>query len=329
MLRVGIIGAGFFGLRHAETLAKRGGAELVAVSRRDPAALSALVSRFGVRGYADGRSLLDDPDVNTVVIATPHDAHTDIAVQAARSGRHILVEKPLALTLADCDTIIAAAREAGVQLMAGHVSQFARAYRTARQILRAGEVGDLVCGTSRMLKPWLEPNRRPWHLDPATGGGMWLTAGMHCLDRLTWLADSPVRSVCAQFTAGFHDQRADDAGIVFLRYSSGFFASVQSVGWKTGVTDHSTELVCTKGLMRIDPTAGVSIGSGERWVPVPESGSQEWLDEALAEEWRAFAVAIERGGPSPVPGDYARHIMSVVLAAQESSRTGTEVPIRP
>lgn len=327
MLGVGIIGAGFFGQRHARTLQGIAGAELVAVSRREPAALRDLASRLGVRGYTDWRALLDDPRVNAVVVSTPHDAHTQIAVQAARTGRHLLVEKPLALTLADCDAIIAAARASGVQLMVGHVSQFARAYRKAREILRAGEIGDLVCGSSRMLKPWMEPNRRPWHLEPATGGGMWLTAGMHCLDRMTWLAGSEVRSVSARFAARFHDQRADDAGIVFLRYANGCFATVESIGYRTGVTDHGTECVCTAGLMRIDYQAGVRIGRNESWTAVAESGSPDWLDEALAEEWRAFVAAVGSGGPSPVPGEYARHIMSVVLAAQESSRTGAEIEI--
>ena len=327
MLKVGIIGAGSYGAHHAEAIAALEGVQLVAACRTSPEPLAEFVARFGGRGYTDHADLLADPAVEAVVIATPHHRHTAIALDAARAGKHILLEKPMAPTLDECDAIIVAAAEAGVTLLVGHVNQFSPAYLAAKAILESGEVGEIVLGLSTMSKFWFEPNRRAWHLDRATGGGMWMTAGIHCLDRLTWLVDSPVASVSAQLSTRFHDQQADDAGLIFVRYANGAAGTIVSVGYANGAPKHLTELTCTKGMLNIDYTGGVTIGHEERWQPVPDSGTQGWMARALVNEWRAFLQAVEEGTPPAVSGEYARHIMAAVFAAEESSAQRREVVV--
>jgi len=331
VINVGIIGAGFFGEKHAEAIAELPDVRLVAASRTNRTALQAFSQRFGTRGYPNYRDLLDDQQVDVVTIATPHHLHSEIAVQAAKAGKHILLEKPMAPSLEECDRILEAVAEAKVKLMVGHVNHFARAYRIAKELIDSGEMGDVVLGVSTMSKYWVEPNRRPWHLDRATGGGMWLTAGIHCLDCLTWLVGSPVRSVCAQFDTRFHDQQADDIGMVFLRYANGAVGTVVSTGYRTGAAKHFTELTCTKGMLNIDRSTGVTIGRDEQWHAVPESGSANTMHEALVGEWRAFLQAIELEREPPVSGSYARHIMAAAFAAEESSRLKKEVlvPLSP
>jgi len=326
-VNVGIVGAGFFGEMHAQAIGEIPGLRLRAASRQNRGALEAFCGRFGAVPYADYRDLFNDPQVDVVVIATPHLTHTDTAMQAAAAGKHVLLEKPMALSLQDCDRIIAASRRAGKKLMVGHVNRFARAYRQARSILDSGEVGDIVLGVSSMSKLWMEPNRRPWHMNRETGGGMWLTAGMHCLDRLVWLVGSSVSSVCAQFDTRFHQQAADDVGLIFVRFRNGAFGCVVSTGYRTGAPKHLTELTCTAGALTIDYTAGVLIGRGEKWTPVPDSGSAAWMHEALVEEWKAFVRAIDEDTEEPVPGWFARHIMEAVFAAERSSRERREIEV--
>ena len=329
MINVGIIGAGSFGEAHAEAIAELPNIRVVTASRTNRDALEAFARRFKVKGYTDYREILDDKQVDVALIATPHHLHTQITVEAARAGKHILLEKPMAPTLAECDQILQAVAEANVKLMVGHTNQFAPAYVAAKKIVDSGEMGDIVMGTSTMSKYWFEPNRRSWHLDHTTGGGMWRTAGMHCLDRLTWLVDSPVSSVCAQFDTRFHNQQADDAGTIFLRYQNGAVGTVVSTGYKVGAPKHLTELTCTEGMLNIDYTTGVTVGRDEKWQTVPETGSKNSMHEALVNEWRAFAEAIQLDKESPVSGDYARHIMAVVFAAEESSRLRQEVSVPP
>ncbi|MBE0690337.1 MAG: Gfo/Idh/MocA family oxidoreductase [Anaerolineae bacterium] len=327
MMQVGIIGAGSYGEAHAQAMRELSDVKLVAASRTNVDELSHFVSTYGGTAYTDYGDLLADPQVAAVVIATPHHLHTEIALAAARAGKHILLEKPMAPTLEECDHIIKTCAEQRVVLMVGHVNHFVLAYERAKQILESGELGKIIMGISTMSKFWYEPNRRWWHLQSETGGGMLLTAGIHCLDRLTWLMDSPVTSVSAQLMTRFHDQQADDAGMLFLRYGSGAAGTIISTGYANGAPKHLTELTCTKGMMNIDYVTGVSIGRDERWQTVPGTSDENWMHNALVGEWRAFVHAVDRGTPPAVTGDYARHIIAVILAAQRSSANGREIAV--
>ena len=327
VVNIGIIGAGSYGEQHARALADVDGARLVAASRTNAAALQDFTAQYGGSGYTDYRDLLADAAVEAVVIATPHHLHTAIVEDAARAGKHILLEKPMAPTLDECDRILAVVAAAGVKLMVGHTNQFAQAYRTAKTILDSGELGEIVLGLSTMSKFWFESNRREWHLDRETGGGMWMTAGIHCLDRLTWLIGSRVERVSAQLGTHFHAQQADDSGLIFLRYANGAAGTVVSVGYANGAPKHLTELTCTHGMMNIDYVGGVTLGRDERWQTVPDSGGANWMHDALVSEWAAFVQMVDHDAPSPVPGEYARHIMATVFAAEESSRLRREVEV--
>ncbi|HVK91394.1 MAG TPA: Gfo/Idh/MocA family oxidoreductase, partial [Mycoplana sp.] len=109
MLGIGIIGAGHFGAAHSRALGSVQGARLVAACRNDPAGLAAFTAEFGGKGYVDYRDLLADPAVDAVVVALPHHLHTDVAIACAKAGKHIMIEKPVAPTVAECRSILAAA----------------------------------------------------------------------------------------------------------------------------------------------------------------------------------------------------------------------------
>ena len=153
-LGIGIIGAGSFGETHARAIAELSNAKLVAASRTNTDALAQFMRQFGGRGYTDYHDLLNDPAVSVVVIATPHHLHTEIAECAARAGKHILLEKPMAPNLAECDRIVHAAKQAHIALMVGFVNHYARAYQIAKQVIDSGEIGDIVLGVSTMAKTW-------------------------------------------------------------------------------------------------------------------------------------------------------------------------------
>jgi phthalate 4,5-cis-dihydrodiol dehydrogenase len=326
MRTVGIIGAGHYGIQHANALDALEDVQLVAASRTNAAALAEFTQRYGIKGYTDYRDLLADPEIEIVVIATPHHHHTVIAEDAARAGKHILLEKPMAPSLPECDCILEAAQKANVQLMLGHVNRFARAYQVAKQMIESGEMGRVIMGSAAMQKFWFEPNRRDWHLDRAKGGGVWLSVGLHPLDRLTWLIDSPIISVSAQFGTHFHQMDADDTGLVFLRYENGAAGTVISTGYSVGAPKHTTELTCTRGMLNIDYSMGVQVGRDESWQTIPESLPEgSWMHEALVREWRGFLDALDRGCEPPVSGRSVRHIMAAAFAAEQSSAEGREV----
>lgn len=329
MWGIGIIGAGNYGAQHAQALSELTNLQLIASSRTNSEALNQFTSTYGGIGYTNYQDLLQNDSVDIVVIATPHDLHTDIAIAAAHAGKHILLEKPIAPTPNECKQIIEAIHTQGVKFMVGHVNHFVPAYQIAKQMIDAGEMGEVVLGLATMQKYWMVDNRRDWHLKRSTGGGVWITVGIHPIDRLTWLINSPVTSVSAQLSTAFHKQDVDDLGMAFLRYASGATGTIVSTGYKIGAPKHLTELTCTKGMLNIDYTTGVSIGRNEKWHTIPESlPTGDWMHEALVNEWKEFIYTIDSDTPTPVPADFAMHIMDVIFSAEKSSHLKREIKLQ-
>jgi phthalate 4,5-cis-dihydrodiol dehydrogenase len=325
MLGIGIIGAGSFGENHAKAIVETAGATLMAASRRNSKELQKFTKRYNIHGYTNYHDLLKNPDVDAVIIASPHQYHARIAMDAATSGKHILLEKPMATCIADCDRIIDSAKAANVTLMIGHTMQFIRSSRVAKEIIDSGELGEIIYGTGTVTKTWMTSNRREWHRDDPVGGGMLMTVGIHYVDLLTWLYNSRVMSVRANILTSFHQQRADDAGMIYMQYESGATGIVISTGYESGAETYLAELTLTKGMVRIDMFGGVYIGKNDRWNHLPESLAGHTEQEALLKEWSAFVECVETSSEPPVTGEYAKHIMEIVFAARESSLQKKEI----
>lgn len=319
MIGVGIIGAGHFGAAHARALAALPDARLVAACRNDAAGLAAFVAAHGGTPHLHWQALLDDPRVDAVVIATPHHLHRDVAIAALQAGKHVLLEKPMAQTLADCDAILDAAARAAGQLMIGHVTRYFRPMLAAADLLESGRIGTPVIGHSAFVKLWMEGNRQPWHLTTATGGGMLMTAGIHALDRLVHLMGAPVASVSAMIATQFHDQQADDTALLNLRFADGRLGHVTSLGYRDGAVTNDLHLTCTDGTLSLDLSGRLRIGQGGRWQDLPCGEENDPLSSALQRQWQAFLAAIAQGQAPPVSGAYGRHLMAIILAATRSS----------
>jgi predicted dehydrogenase len=327
MLGVGILGAGFFGAQHAAALKAIPGARLVAVCAEEQALADAFAAEHGGAPYGDWRRFLAHAGLDVVAIATPHHTHCEMAVAAAQAGKHVLLEKPMGRTTAECSAIMAAAERARVELMVGQLLHFSLAATTARRIIDSGEIGRPVLGSSTLIKLWMEPNRRAWHLDPATGGGMLMTAGIHVLDLLVWLMGGRVAAVTALAGAQLHDQPADDSALLLLRFADGRFGQVASVGYRDGAVSYGMDLVCERGVLRIDFSCGVAIGRAGTWQDVPGSSEADWMLRALEREWVAMLAAVRGEMAVPVTGAYARHIVACIEAALASSRDRREVAV--
>src|SRR4029077_20183802 len=143
-------------------------------------------------------ALLADPGVDAVVVALPHWLHCDGRVHAPRPEKHAPVEKPMAMTVAECDEMIAAARVAGRVLMVGHHHHFVPVNLETRRLILGGEIGTVVMATDTWYKSFYSDERPPWFLDAGKGGGMWPMNGAHMIDRLTYFLGSRVASVKAR-----------------------------------------------------------------------------------------------------------------------------------
>lgn len=326
MIGIGIIGAGHFGAIHAEAIAEVEDLRLVAAtSRRNAPELRGFCDRHGCRPIVAWQELLEAPDVDAVAIATPHDLHEEIAIAALLRGKHVLLEKPMAPTATACERIAHAAAETSVRILVGHTMQFTLPMMTAKTLIGRGEIGKPLLGRGVMIKKWMAANRQPWHLDDATGGGMLFTAGIHALDCLVSAMGQSVDGVTAFMGTAFHAQQADDYAHLALRFDSGAFGHVDSIGYKDGAGSRWTEIVGETGVIHIDPITGVTIGRDDKWTLVEGSCEPDFMHRAVVREWRSLRDAIVDGAALPVSLDYAADLIRIIEAARVSSRTHAEV----
>lgn len=232
-LGFGIVGPGKVAHTHAAALATMEGAaegaRLAAVCGRDAGRTAAFAAQYGARPYTDLDALLADPDVDAVLLCTPHPRHAEEGVRAARAGKHVLVEKPLCLTAADADRMIAAARGAGVRL--GVVSQ-RRLYEPVRRVrdaIDAGRIGRPVLGTLSLLG-WRGPEyyamdawRGTW---AGEGGGVLVNQAVHGLDLLLWFMGEVVEVQGAWANLNHPDIEVEDTAVATLRFRGGGLGSV-------------------------------------------------------------------------------------------------------
>ncbi len=325
MIGVGIAGAGWFAGQHARAIAAVPGVEIRAAVAGKTESTAAFVAEHGGTACGDWRAMLDDKAVDAILVATPHHLHTEIVLAAAQAGKHVLVEKPMAPTLAECEAMIAAATAAGTQLMVGQIMRYSLPCIAAHDFLATGALGRPLVGRSSMVKFWMEHNRRAWHLTPETGGGMMLTAGIHALDRLVWLMGAPVAAVAAMAGHLFHDQAAPDVDLVLLRFAKGALGEVTSVGNRDRTTWNTTELSCEGGTLELGFDHGVRVLRGGKSELLPNSAEPDWMHRALEREWREFEGAITRDSPLTAPGSVGAHLIACIDAACTAARERHEV----
>ena len=259
-----IIGLGKVAHTHAHALAHLPASRFVAVCDPLPGRAESFASLYGVTGYDTIDRLLDDPAVQVVTICTPHRGHTEVAIRAARAGKHVLVEKPMAIRLEDCDAMIDAARASGVKL--GVISQ-RRLYEPVVRVRRAideGRLGAPALGTLMVLG-WrseeyyrLDPWRGTW---AGEGGGVLVTQVTHHLDLFQWLM-GPVREVYGYWANLNHPSiEVEDTAVAVLRFANGALGSiVASNSQKPGLFGR-IHIHGTNGA-----SAGVQVESGSAFI---------------------------------------------------------------
>jgi len=246
-LGLGVIGLGMAGAVMVRAAARHPGTVLTAAADPQAGPREAFGRDFNARTYADARALCEDPAVEAVYIATPHQFHAEHAVLAAERGKHVILEKPMALTLADCDRIIAAVERANVHLIVGHTHAFDSAVREMRRLIASGELGALGMIASWNYTNYLYRPRRPEELDTQKGGGILFNQVPHQIDTVRLLGGGLVKSVRAQ--AGVLDPaRPTEANCAaFLEFASGVPATLVYSGYDFFDTDELHFWVSERG----------------------------------------------------------------------------------
>lgn len=331
-LRVALVGAGRIGSSHAEILANRlPGVELAMIFDPVDGAAAKLATQLRVPVATTSiDDVWNNSRIDAVVIAAPARSHTDLVVAAAGAGKHVFVEKPMAVTLEDADRAIAAAEEAGVILQVGFNRRFAPGFAAARSYVDAGTIG-----TPQLLRS-LTRDPGPFRGDP-TRIPQWtifFETLIHDFDTLCWLNPDakPVRVTALADALVRPDGKEIghlDTSVVTIEFDNGAIAVAEAnfcamYGYDVRGEVFGSAGMCTAGDVRSTnmtayTAAGISIETSRL--------DSDLLRGAYAGEFEAFAEAVRSGGPSPVPGSAARLALAIALAAIKSveERRGVEL----
>ena len=338
---VGLIGSQFISSVHADALRHCPQAELAAVASPTPGNAAQFAERFGIPCVlTDYQDLLARPEIQLVVVGVPNHLHCQIVLDAAAAGKHIVVEKPLCLSLAEADRMIAACRSAGVKLMYAEELCFAPKYVRLKQLLDSGALG-----RPTLLKQ-SEKHDGPhaahfWDVE-RSGGGVTMDMGCHAIEFFRWmLGRPPIQSVYAQMGTQVHGSRTrgDDNAILILEFAEGAIAVAEESWTKLGGMDDRAEVHGSGGVAYADLLHGNAIetySTGGYDYAVEKAGSTKgWSFTIYEEAWNYgfhaemahFVDCVQNDKTPLVTGEDGRVVLEVIFAAYESARTGRKVQL--
>jgi myo-inositol 2-dehydrogenase/D-chiro-inositol 1-dehydrogenase len=327
-LGVALVGSGRMGAFHGETLARRiPGVRLAAVADPAPDVAPRLAAALGAeRAYADPAEAFADPAVDAVVIAAPARFHADLVVGAAEAGKGVFCEKPMALTVADADRAIAAARAAGVVLQVGFNRRFAPDWAAARALLDDGRLG-----TPRLLR---SVTRDPGGFDPSRvpPDTIFNETLIHDFDALRFLnpgaeAVEVYATADALVEPEWRDRGLLDTAVVVVRFDNGAVGVAEACFEASYGYDVRGEVLGSGGMATMGDgrrTGMVFSAAAGRSVETVRS-DQELLAGAYVAELAAFVCSVGGGTPALVGGEDARAALAIALAAARSVRDGRPV----
>src|SRR6478735_4069690 len=282
-LRLGVAGLGRAFSVMLPTLTRHPAVRLVAAADTRAEARKRFAGDFSAKTHETVAALCADPVVDAVYVATPHQFHREHATQAAQAGKHLLIEKPMALTIEDCTAIVDAARRAGVHVVVGHSHSFDAPVHHLRKLIESGAFGKLRMINALNYTDYLYRPRRPEELDTSKGGGAVFNQAAHQVDIVRLIAGAAVKSVRAVTGSWDSKRPTEGAYAALLTFADGAFASLTYSGY---------------GHFDSDEWQGWIGEMGQKKTPYAGSSSPRF---AHARDEAAFKNARNYGGPDYRP----------------------------
>lgn len=341
MLKFALVGCGRIAKRHAELLGSGQieNARLVAVCDIVPEKANLIGEQFSVPWFTDMHLMMSECDVDVVVILTESGRHAEHVIAMAGYGKHIVVEKPMALTLTDADAMIETCEKAGIRLFVVKQNRFNVPVRKLREALDAGRFGKLVMGTVRVR--WCRPqayyDQDAWRGTWALDGGVLTNQASHHIDLLEWMMGE-VDSVFAMTRTALVDIEAEDTAVVTVRFRNGALGVIEATtAVRPKDLEGSISLMGEKGTVVI---GGFAVNKMETWNFVePEAGDVEVMERYSVNPPNVYGFGhqayyehvvdcIQNGGRHLVDGLQGRKSLELINAIYESVETGKQVNLR-
>ena len=341
MHRVALVGCGRIAKRHSELLGHKqiAGAELAAVCDIVASKAQRIAEPFGVPWYEDMHEMMSEADPDVVVVLTESGLHAEHTVALASHGKHIVVEKPMALTLDDADKMIAACDAAGIRLFVVKQNRFNVPVVKLREALNAGRFGKLVLGTVRVR--WCRPqhyyDQDDWRGTWAYDGGVLTNQASHHVDLLEWMMGD-VDTVFAKSTTALVDIETEDTAVVTLKFRSGALGVIEATtAARPKDLEGSLSILGEKGTVEI---GGFAVNEMKVWQFAEEDISDaDVIDKYSVNPPNVYGFGhqayyehviecLASDEPHLVDGLEGRRSLELISAIYESIETGKEVPLR-
>jgi len=347
MVRVGLVGSGFVTAIHHAAFARVEGVKVVAVASPTAGHAERFAAARGIAHHCtDYRQLLDLKDIDLVVLGLPNDLHCEVTVAAAQAGKHVVVEKPMAMNLAECDRMIAASQHARVILGYAEELCFAPKYVRLKQLVDEGALGKihLVKQSEKHDGPhasWFYDTRR-------SGGGVTFDMGCHAVEFFRWILGKPaITGVYAEMGTCAHGDKTDgdDEALLILNFDGGAVGLAEESWTKPGGMDDRAEVFGSQGQAYADVLFGNAIRTYSRGgygYAVEKAGAtQGWSFPVFEEIWNYgfpqemehFAHCVRTGQMPAENGHDGRAVVEVIqaayLSAREHRRVTPPIPLDP
>jgi len=341
MIKFGVLGCGRISKRHLDLLGGNQikGAELVAICDNDPGRLEAARQRYNVRAYQDIDAMLADSSIDAISILTPSGMHAQHAILAAQAGKHVVVEKPMALRLEDADAMIAACDRARVKLFVVKQNRFNVPVVKAREALEEGRFGQLVLGTIRVR--WRRDqayyDQDSWRGTWAQDGGVLSNQASHHVDLLEWFMGDVV-SVHARATRSLVDIEAEDTAIATLQFANGALGVIEATNAiRPNDLEGSLSILGSGGSVVI---GGFAVNKMITWeFADARPGDEDVLGKFSVNPPNVYGYGhqayyehvidcLENDRAALVDGLEGRRSLELITALYESIATGHEVALR-
>lgn len=340
-LRFGIVGCGVIGKTHASAVSNLADAELVGVADVVSERARALADTYETAAYPDLATMMASAELDVVTICTASGLHGEQAEEAMRAGKHVIVEKPLEISLPAIDHLLDVQRAAGVKLAVISQHRYDPASRQVHDLVADGAFGTLVLANAHIL--WWRSQeyydsgewRGSWALD---GGGVLMNQSIHSIDLLQWFM-GPVQSVSAYTGTLAHRMETEDTTVAALRFASGALGSIAATTSAYPGVSTRLEVLGSEGsaviendrmsYLHLKREGGDEVGPyGLEIQEHAQPGSQEPQGDAHMLQIEDIVREIRRDGTPMVDGAAARHAVAIILAIYESARTGQEVVLQ-
>lgn len=343
MFGIGIIGCGKIAqVRHIPEYAEHKDAKLLGFYDINKERAAALAEQYGGTAYETVEELLANPDIAAVSVCAANFAHAELTIAALNAGKHVLCEKPMAITLAECEAMVEAAKKNGKYLMIGHNQRLAKAHAMARKLIVDGLIGDIVTFRTTFghggPETWsVDPGLNTWFFDKTRAAmGAMADLGIHKTDLIQFLTGQQVVRTTARVTtldkkdASGNLISVDDNAICIYEMSGGAFGTMTASWTYYGAEDNSTVLYGTKGIMRIYDDPAISIK-----VILADGGKISYDVEAIQtndNQTKSGVIdlwmeSLVNDVAPEISGESALAAMRAVFASIQSSETGKAVDI--